>query len=65
MRLAARAVSDAAAAKDPKTAALFSQAVSVLDKAAAHGVIHWKAAARKKSRLAKRLAAKSVPVPAA
>ena len=65
LRLAVRAACDAAAAKDPKSAGLFSQAVSVFDKAAARGVIHWKAAARKKSRLAKRLAAKPAPAAAA
>ncbi len=30
-------------------------AQSVIDRAAKHGVLHWRAAARKKSRLAKRL----------
>ena len=36
-----------------KTAESVSKASSALDKAAKKGVIHWKAAGRKKSRLAK------------
>lgn len=39
------------------TAEAFRQAVKKIDKAAAKGVIHKNAAARKKSRLAKRIAA--------
>jgi small subunit ribosomal protein S20 len=63
IRLAVRAVTDAAAAKDAaKMGELMSAAVSAIDKAAQSGSLHWKAAARKKSRLAKRLAA---PQPAA
>ncbi|OGR96495.1 MAG: hypothetical protein A2V88_09535 [Elusimicrobia bacterium RBG_16_66_12] len=61
VRLAVRAVIEAAKAKDvKKVSELTSQAAAALDKAAKHGTIHWKAAARKKSRLAaeaKRLAA--------
>jgi len=53
VRLAVRAVMDAAKAKDVKNlSALTAKASAVLDKAAKHGTIHWKAAARKKSRLA-------------
>lgn len=63
IRLAVRAVSDAAASKDAaKLNELMSTAASAIDKAAQAGTIHWKAAARKKARLAKRLAA---PQPAA
>ena len=57
LRDAARAAGDAAAAKDTKAGTLLAKASSVMDRAAAHGTIHWKAAARKKSRLAKRVAA--------
>jgi small subunit ribosomal protein S20 len=53
VRVAVRAVIDAAKAKDVKKVAdLASKAAAALDKAAKHGTIHWKAAARKKSRLA-------------
>lgn len=53
IRLALRAVGTAAASKDAaKLAESMSKASSALDKAARTGVIHWKAAARKKSRLA-------------
>ena len=53
VRRAVRAVIDAAKAKDVnKIAELTSKASEALDKAAKHGTIHWKAAARKKSRLA-------------
>ena len=57
LRSAARAAGDAAASKDAKAADLLSQAASAFDKAARSGTIHWKTAARKKSRLAKRVAA--------
>ena len=64
VRLAVRAVIDAAKAKDVKSvAAMTAKASSTLDKAAKHGTIHWKAAARKKSRLA--LAANKLVVVAA
>lgn len=57
-RLATRAAIDAAGTKDKaKTAELSAEAFSTLDKAAKNGAIHWKAAARKKARLARRLAA--------
>ncbi len=58
IRLSARAAVKAAAAKDgAKLEEASSQAVSLIDKAARRGLIHWKAAARKKSRLMRRLAA--------
>ena len=60
IRLAARAVAEAAAAKDTaKLGELMGSAASAIDKAARGGAIHWKTAARKKSRLAKRIAAQS------
>ena len=53
VRVAVRAVMDAAKAKDIKNLSeLTAKAASVLDKAAKVGTIHWKSAARKKSRLA-------------
>lgn len=61
IRLAARAVADAASAKDTtKLGELMASASAAVDKAAQGGAIHWKTAARKKSRLAKRIAAASV-----
>ena len=58
IRTAARAVLDAALAKDSgKTTELTARSSSAFDKAAQGGVIHWKTAARRKSRLAKRAAA--------
>jgi small subunit ribosomal protein S20 len=69
VRAAVRAVVDAAKAKDvKKVAELASKAAAALDKAAKRGTIHWKAAARKKSRLAlaaSKLIASSSPVAAA
>lgn len=65
VRESARAASDAATAKDANTGTLVSKASSVLDRAAARGTIHWKTAARRKSRLAKRANAKLAAVPAA
>ncbi|MBI4371638.1 MAG: 30S ribosomal protein S20 [Elusimicrobia bacterium] len=53
VRSAVRAVVDAAKAKDVgRIAEMTAKASAVLDKAAQSGVLHWKAAARKKSRLA-------------
>lgn len=53
VRLAVRAVMDAAEARDiGKLPELTAKAAEVLDKAAQRGTIHWKAAVRKKSRLA-------------
>ncbi len=61
IRLALRAVSEAAAAKDTgKLAEFMAKASAELDKAAKTGAIHWKAAARKKSRLAHRTAQAAV-----
>ncbi len=55
VRLASRAVVDAASAKDTgKLSELMAAAAAALDKAAGKGAIHWKTAARRKSRLAKR-----------
>jgi small subunit ribosomal protein S20 len=56
VRLAVKAVSAAASAKDTsKLSELMSTASSALDKAAQRGAIHWKTAARKKSRLTQRI----------
>lgn len=64
IRSAIKAVVEAAKAKDvKKVAELTAKASAVLDKAAARGTLHWKAAARKKSRLA--LAAKKLATGAA
>ena len=53
VRLAVRALVDAAKSKDVKAISeLTGKASAALDKAAKAGTIHWKAAARKKSRLA-------------
>jgi small subunit ribosomal protein S20 len=46
------AVKELSSKKDAKS---FGKAASALDKAAKKGVLHWKTAARKKSRLAKSL----------
>jgi small subunit ribosomal protein S20 len=52
IRTIARHVEQAVAAKDAKAAqSLLEEAFSAWDKAAKTGVIHWRAAARKKSRL--------------
>lgn len=60
VRAASRAVIDAASAKDAaKLSELMSAAAAALDKAARKGTIHWKTAARRKSRLAKRSVALS------
>ncbi len=64
MRLAARAAGDAAVAKDGKTSELLAKASAAFDKAARRGVIHWKTAARRKSRLALRVAARLAATPA-
>ena len=53
VRLAVRAVMDAAKSSDVKSLSdLTGKAAATLDKAAKRGAIHWKAAARRKSRLA-------------
>lgn len=65
IRLAARAVSDAASAKDAgKIAELMSKASAAIDKAVRGGTLHWKTAARKKSRLAHRAAGQLTAVKA-
>jgi len=52
IRTLARRVEAAVAAKDAKSAkTLLEEAFSAWDKAAKTGVIHWRAASRKKSRL--------------
>lgn len=56
VRLASRAVIDAASAKDTGKLSELMAAAAALDKAANKGSIHWKTAARKKSRLAQRAA---------
>ena len=56
IRLAAKATVEAGQTKDPKNTAALSKAYSLIDRAARTGAIHWKAAARKKARLAHRLA---------
>ncbi len=56
IRTAARKVAEGTKAGDQGTAAaLLSKASSLIDKAAGKGVIHKNTAARKKSRLAKRV----------
>jgi small subunit ribosomal protein S20 len=58
VRTASKAVVLAVQAGDlDKAAAALRTAQSVLDRAAKRGVIHWRAAARRKSRLARRLSA--------
>jgi small subunit ribosomal protein S20 len=44
-------------AQAPSQDEAFRSAQSVIDRATKHGVLHWRAAARRKSRLAKRLQA--------
>jgi small subunit ribosomal protein S20 len=52
----ARKVEAAVAKKDAKTAkALLQEAFSVWDRAAKTGVVHWRAASRKKARLSSRV----------
>ena len=54
MKNAVKAVRAAVLEKNPeKASAAFVRATSILDKTAGKGVIHWKNAARKISRLAK------------
>jgi len=56
IRTLARKVESAVAAKDAKTAtSLLSEAFAAWDKAAKTGIVHWRAASRKKSRLASRV----------
>jgi small subunit ribosomal protein S20 len=56
IRTLARKVESAVAAKDAKTAkTLLNEAFAAWDKAAKSGIVHWRAASRKKSRLATRV----------
>ena len=56
IRTLARRVEAAVASKDVKSAkSLLNEAFSAWDKAAKTGIIHWRAASRKKSRLAGRV----------
>ena len=58
IRTAAKAVVTAAEKKE-ETGEVLTEAFSKLDKAAKKGLVHWKTAARKKSRLSKMAAASS------
>lgn len=65
VRLAVRAVMDAIAKKDAgKIPELLAAASSALGKAAQRRTMHWKTAARKKSRLAARVARMAAAAPA-
>lgn len=56
IRTIARRVEEAVAKKDAKSAkAALQEAFSVWDKAAKVGVIHWRAASRKKARLSRKV----------
>jgi small subunit ribosomal protein S20 len=56
IRTIARKVESAVVAKDVKTAkTLLGAAFAAWDKAAKTGIVHWRAASRKKSRLASRV----------
>jgi small subunit ribosomal protein S20 len=56
IRLSTRKVLDAALTKEAtKAAGALSQVASLLDKAARKGLIHWKAAARRKSHLSRQV----------
>ena len=56
IRTLARKVESAVAAKDAKAAkALLNEAFAAWDKAAKTGIVHWRSASRKKSRLATRV----------
>jgi small subunit ribosomal protein S20 len=56
IRTLARKVESAVVAKDAKTAkTLLNEAFAAWDKAAKTGIVHWRAASRKKSRLATRV----------
>jgi small subunit ribosomal protein S20 len=60
IRTIARKVESAVASKDAKAAkSLLSEAFAAWDKAAKTGIVHWRAASRKKSRLASRVDALS------
>jgi small subunit ribosomal protein S20 len=54
IRTLARKVESAVASKDAKAATTYlNEAFAAWDKAAKTGIVHWRAASRKKSRLAK------------
>lgn len=56
IRTIARKVEEAVAGKNAEAARTYlNEAFSLWDKAAKSGVVHWRAAARKKSRLASRV----------
>ena len=56
IRTLARKVESAVTAKDAKSAqTLLNEAFAAWDKAAKSGIVHWRAASRKKSRLATRV----------
>ncbi|MDE1976278.1 MAG: 30S ribosomal protein S20 [Elusimicrobia bacterium] len=55
----AMAAAKAKGAADSQTQTLLRGATALLDKAARRGVIHWKAAARRKSRLLSHVGAKA------
>ena len=56
IRTLARKVENAVAAKDAKAAKTFlNEAFSACDRAAKTGVVHWRAASRKKARLSQRV----------
>ena len=56
IRTLARRVEAAVVSKDAKSAkALLNEAFSAWDKAAKSGIVHWRSASRKKSRLAGRV----------
>ena len=60
IRTLARKVETAVASKDAKAAKTFlSEAFAAWDKAAKTGIVHWRAASRKKSRLSSRVNALS------
>ncbi|MDD4003839.1 MAG: 30S ribosomal protein S20 [Elusimicrobiaceae bacterium] len=59
IRTAAKAVTTAVEKKEPETGKVLTEAFSKWDKAAKKGLIHWKTAARKKSRLSKLTASSS------
>lgn len=62
IRTLARRVEAAVVSKDAKSAqALLNEAFAAWDKAAKTNVVHWRAAGRKKSRLAKRVSRLSAP----
>jgi len=62
IRTIARGIEQAVAAKDAKSAtALLDEAFSAWDRAAKTGVVHWRAAARKKSRLSEHVSKLAAP----